>query len=50
MLKALPDCCRGKLNSEFDIDNTTVDSDISAFDDAISFIQYVFSNMLKLKM
>ena len=30
-----------KLYSEFDIDNTTGDDDISAFNDAICFIQFV---------
>ena len=28
---ALPDCCRGILYSESDIDSTKVDNDISAF-------------------
>ena len=48
-LKALPGCCGRKLYSEFDTDNTTVDNDISAFNDAICFIQLVFNNMQKLK-
>ena len=34
-------------DSEFDIDNTTVDNDISTFNDAIGFIQFNFNNMLK---
>ena len=34
----MTDCCRGQLSSEFDIDNATVDNDISAFNDAICFI------------
>ena len=47
MLKAFPDCCGGKLYSEFDIVNTTVDNDISAFNDEIYFIRFDFNNMLK---
>ena len=49
MLKALPDCFGGKLYSEFDSDNTTVDNDISYFNDAICFIEFDFNNMLKPK-
>ena len=50
MLKALLDCWGwGGLYSEFNIDNTAVDNDISAFNDAICFIQFVINNMIKLK-
>ena len=48
-MKVLPDCFGGKLYLEFDIDDTTVDNNISAFNDAICFIRFVFNNMLKPK-